>query len=305
MIRWFLLLSIGASLHASSDYVPFSKFSQSQQIKYNFKKVEVNNIQKKEEVKKIENYYNQTPSNTIKEIEIVKPIDERVQEVETINVIQKEQLLEIEKIEQATEKEIVKQEVVQKTRYKQDILYSARLTYSPLSADYSDSLTSDSNKSNLIEPSGSVSIDNHKIEASYFKSDNDFFNNENLDTSWYKLGYKYNYQNVNVGLAANHINFDGNLLNGHDTFPSLEIDFKNTFASMDFEYGGAVGVGDQVEYSYEYFFNVNIKPSVNSDESFVFGYKNRTLELKVDADNNAIDHKLEFTGPFIGINTAF
>jgi len=41
MIRVFLLLSIGATLYANSDYVPFSKFSKSDQIKYNFNKIEV------------------------------------------------------------------------------------------------------------------------------------------------------------------------------------------------------------------------------------------------------------------------
>jgi len=273
--------------------VPFSKFSKSDQIKYNFNKIEVDYSKKIEKVKQIKkglvrNYKEATIPKIIKKT----PLAQEVKEFSESKIIQKEKIDE-------------KQKAVQIIRYKRDILYSARLTYSPLNTDYSDSLTSDTNKSNLIEPSGSVSFGNHKIEASYFKSDNDFFNNENIDTSWYKLGYKYNYENVNIGLSANHISFDGNLLDGYDTFPSFEIDFKNTSDYVDFEYGGSVGLGDQVNYSYEYFFNVNIKPSVNSDESFVIGYKNRTLELKVDADNNAIDHKLEFTGPFIGINTVF
>ena len=313
MLRSFLLLSIGATLYASSEYVPFSKFSQNQQIEYNFKKVEVNNYERIDEVKEIKkvsirNYKEPTSTNVINEIEIqeveiIEPIVEETIDVKETKIVQQEQVSQIEKIEQV-EKPVEKQKTVQKTRYQQDILYSARLTYSPLTANYSDSNVSDSNKSNLIEPSGSVSFGEHKVEASYFKNDNDFFDSTNLETTWYKLAYKYNYKNLNIGLAANHISFDGNLLDGHDTFPSLEIDFKNSSDFIDFEYGGSVGIGDQVDYSYEYFFKVNIKPSINSEESFVIGYKNRTLELKIEdpIDDN---HKLEFTGPFIGINTVF
>jgi hypothetical protein len=46
MIRGFLLLSIGATLYADSEYVPFSKFSKSQQKEHNFKKVEIKSNKK-------------------------------------------------------------------------------------------------------------------------------------------------------------------------------------------------------------------------------------------------------------------
>jgi len=260
MIRGFLLLSIGAILYAGSEYVPLSEFSENQQIEHNFKKVEIINNKKIEQVKQI------------KKIEIKKPI-----------VIQTKQ---------------EKEKVVQRTMYKQDILYSARLTYSPLSAEYSNSTISDSSKSNSIEPSGSVSFGKHKIEASYFNSENNF-NSSNVETTLYKLAYKHKYKNVNIGLAANHLLIDSDTNKEKETFPSLEVDFKNSSEFIDLEYGASIGKNDSVDYSYEYFFNVNVKPSVNSDESLVIGYKNRTIQLKEN------DEKLEFTGPFIGINTKF
>lgn len=276
MIRGFLLLSIGASLYAGSEYVPFSKFSQTEQVEYNFKKAEIKADEKIEQVKQIKkvsirNYKKPTQTNIIKKEEIRKPIAQKITK---------------------------SKEVVKKTKYKQDILYSARLTYSPLTAEHSTATTSDSNKSNSIEPSGSVSFGDHKVEASYFKSENDF-NSSSIDTSWYKLAYKYNYENVNVGVAANHLVIDKNSGEEKESFPSLEIDFKNNSEFIDFEYGASVGKNDNIDYSYEYFFNVNVKPSSHSDESLVVGYRNRTVQLEAN------DEKLEFTGPFIGINTKF
>lgn len=290
MIRSFLLLSIGAALYASSDYIPFSKFSQNEQIEYNFKKAEINNSERIDEVRQIKkvpirNYKKPTATNITRKIEIRKPIEQeskKATELTETKVIEKKQ----------------KEKTLKKTRYKQDILYSARLTYSPLTADYSSSITSDSNKSNSIEPSGSVSFGDHKIEASYFKSENDF-SSTNVETTWYKLAYKHKYKNANIGVGANHLVVDASANEKKETFPSLEIDFKNTSELMDFEYGASVGKNDNIDYAYEYFFNVNIKPSSSSDESLVIGYKNRTVQLEQN------EEKLEFTGPFVGINTKF
>ena len=115
------------------------------------------------------------------------------------------------------------------------------------------------------------------------------------------MSYKYHYKNANIGFAVNHIAIDGNFIDGYETFPSLEVDFKNSLELIDFEYGGSAGKGNDVDYSYEYFFNVNIKPFDNSDESFVIGYKNRTLNL----ENGNDEYKIEFSGPFVGVNTKF
>ena len=284
MIRGFLLLSIGATLYASSEYIPFSKFTENQQIKHNFKKVEINNNQRIDEVKQIKkvsirNYKKPTSTNIVKKTEIRKSI---VQKTTEPKIIQKD----------------LKEKNVVKTRYEHDILYSARLTYSPLTTDYSTSTTDNTNKTNSIQPSGSLTYGNHKVEASYFKSENDF-STSNLDTSWYKLAYKYNYKNINIGAAANHLVVDTNSIEKKETFPSLEIDFKNNSEVIDFEYGASVGKNSNIDYSYEYFFNVNVKPSKNSNQSLVVGYKNRTVQFE---KNN---EKLEFTGPFIGINTKF
>ena len=170
------------------------------------------------------------------------------------------------------------------------------MTYSPLTADYSSSLGSSSDKSNSIEPSGFISFGDHKIEASYFKSENEF-SSINTETTWYKLSYKYNYENVNIGLGVNHINFDRIVNEKKEIFPSFEVDFKNSSGLMDLEYGASLGKNENIDYAYEYFINLNIKPYDNSNQSLVLGYKNRTIEEN--------DEKIEFTGPFIGINTVF
>lgn len=269
MFRSLLLLSIGATLYANSDYVPFSKFTQSEQIEHNFKKVEVNNT---------------------KNIEIAKPIVPRVTKKVKTNDVVKEKILHTNK------NQIKKQKHTKKTVYKQDILYSARLTYSPLTANYSSSLLDTSDTSNSVEPSGSVSFGNHKIEANYFKSENEFSSNK-AETTWYKLAYKYNYENVNIGFGANHVSIDRNNNDIKETFPSLEIDFKNSSGLLDLEYGASLGKNKNIDYSYEYFINLNIKPYENSNLALVLGYKNRTIEK----DNE----KIEFTTPLIGINTVF
>lgn len=269
MVRGFLLLSIGATLYANSDYVPFSKFTQSEQIEYNFKKIEVNNT---------------------KNIEITKPIVPKVSEKVKTNDVVKEKILHKNK------NQVEKQKVVQKTIYNQDILYSARLTYSPLTADYSSSLGNTTDSSNSVEPSGSVSFNSHKIEANYFKSENEFSFNK-AETTWYKLSYKYNYENVNIGIGANHVSIDRNNNDIKETFPSLEIDFKNSSGLMELQYGASLGKNKNIEYAYEYFINLNLKPYNDSNLALVLGYKNRTIEK----DNE----KIEFATPLIGINTVF
>lgn len=71
MIRSFLLLTIGISLYASSDYIPFSEFTKNKQIENNFINIEqkpevkVNNKFKKKSIKY--NYVNKNIlKNTIK-----------------------------------------------------------------------------------------------------------------------------------------------------------------------------------------------------------------------------------------------
>lgn len=288
MIRSFLLLSIGAALYASSDYIPFSKFSQNEQIEYNFRKAEINNSERIDEVRQIKkvpirNYKKPTATNITRKIEIRKPIKQeskKATEITESKVIEKKQ----------------KEKTLKKTRYKQDILYSARLSFSPLTADYSSSLGNTSDKSNSIEPSGSVSFGDHKIEANYFKSENDF-SSTNVETTWYKLAYKHKYRNANIGMGINHLSIDSTLSDEKEIFPSVEVDLKNTSELMDVEYGASVGKNDNIDYAYEYFINLNIKPKENSNQALVVGYKSRTIERN--------DEKFEFNGPFIGINTKF
>ena len=280
MIRVFLLLSIGATLYANSDYVPFSKFSKSDQVKYNFNKIEV---------------------DYSKKIEIRKPIVQEVTKIKETNLVVEKEQIQQALDEKQLQNETSKSNTIQKTRYNKDILYSARLTYSPLSTKLDDL---EKDNSTFFEPSGAVSFGNHRIEANYFKSENGFFSNLlNIETIWYKLAYKHNYKNVNFGLAFNHLIFDTDLFSKEkETFPSFEIDFKNSLDYIDFEYGGSVGIGNNIDYSYEYFFNVNIKPSMHSNESFVVGYKNRTFNIK-NIINDEL--KVEFAGPFIGVNVNF
>lgn len=282
MIRGFLLLSIGASLFASSDYVPFSKFSKEKQVEYNFVKVEKKSNEKIQEVKKIKktqirNYKKPNEANLIKKTQLRKPVIQDTIKPKTNNI---------------------KSAQLEATKYKQNILYTAKLTYSPLNVEHSTTTTSSTNKSNSFEPSASINYGNHKLEGSYFKSESDA-SVADIDTTWYKLAYKYNYKNASAGIAANHLIIDKTVSQKKETFPSLEIDFKNSSEYLALQYGASIGKNSNIDYAYEYFFNVDIKPSIDSSASVVVGYKNRTVQF----ENN--DEKFEFTGPYLGINTKF
>lgn len=265
MIRGFLLLSIGASLFASSDYVPFSKFSKDKQIEYNFVKVEKNTNEKVQTVKEI------------KKTEIKKPITRN-----NVKTVEKN----------------IKPTLIEETKYKQNILYSAKLTYSPLNIDHSTSTTSSSSKSNSFEPSATLNYGDHKLEGSYFKSESDA-SIASIDTTWYKLAYKYNYKNASAGIAANYLVIDKASSEEKEIFPSLEVDFKNTSDFLELQYGASLGKNSNIDYVYEYFLNVDIKPTIDSSSSVVVGYKNKTVQFEEN------DEKFEFTGPYIGINSKF
>lgn len=321
MKKTIFLLLISTGLFASSEgYVPFSDFSNNQKLEYNFEKVD-----KIESFKKV--YKKVEKIKEIKVPEVTKRIVEKdiTKDIDTIKKVIKEETpkIKIEKKE-LPKKEIVKPisvKKIQKTiitntpkidikkstpkvslknkikKSKEDLTLSLEVVYSPLSVSYSKASTNESNKSNSFEPKAELSYGKHKASAKYFKSENSF-STTNLETTWYKLGYKYNYKNANIGIDANHLVVEQNSNEKKESFPSLEVDFKNSVENIDLSYGASLGKNDNVD-SYEYFVNVGIKPISTDNTSLLVGYKNRTVKIEES------DEKLEFKGPFIGVNTSF
>ena len=276
MKKVILLASVCVGLYASNDYVPFSEFSKNQKLKYNFVKVE-NIIEEKKVIQKpiIRAYKKETQKMVIKQREIRKPIL-------TDSVMTK-----------------TPKKVPQKIMGHEDnISFSAQLIYSPITSNYSNSTSSDSRTTNLVQPEITVKYNKHTVKADYFTNESEFTSNK-IDTTWAKLGYRYNYEAVNIGIDANYVDIDNNSNNIEEIFPSLGIDVKNVTDSIDFNYGASAGTNNNIDYSYEYFFNVDIKSSVSDAASLVVGYKNKTIKLTED------EEKYEFKGPYIGINTHF
>jgi len=276
-----LLLSCAATvcLFAGSDYVPFSKFSKEQKVEYKFE-----TLKKKVVVPK------KTPI-VKKEIVYKKP-------VENIVVKKEEILQETTSIKKAT---MVNNKHLIHKKEAEPLVFNFRLnpTISSLTSEYSSSSSKASKRKTVFEPTFEVSTSNHTIGANYLKVDNDFSSTK-LETTWYKLFYKYKYHNTNLALIANHLTLDKTTSEISEIFPSFGIDFANNVDILDLSYGASVGKGSDIDYSYEYFFNIGVKPYNFDKASFVLGYKNRTVKV----DNQA-DEKIEFRGPFIGINSTF
>jgi len=271
-------LSIG--LLASSDYIPFSEFSKEQKVEYKFETL------KKEVI---------TPKKT----QVVKKQSVYKKPVENI-VIKKEEILQ-------NSPKLVENKIIEKKQYlnhkkdKNPMVLNFRLNgiVSSLTSEYSNSSSKSSKKKAVFEPTFEVSSSKHTLGASYLKVDNDFTSTK-LETTWYKVFYKYKYHNANLALIANHLTLDKTASETSELFPSFGIDFANNVDILDLSYGATVGKGSDIDYSYEYFFNIGLKPYDFNKASFVLGYKNRTVKV-----TNNSDDKIEFRGPFIGINSTF
>jgi hypothetical protein len=154
-----------------------------------------------------------------------------------------------------------------------------------------------SNDTNGFVPEVELEINNHKIVAEYFKAENNFVGSD-METTIYKLGYRYKYLNANIGSDINYLELEGlTASTDEEIYPSFEIDFNHKIDNIDLSYGFGIGKNNNIEYAYDYFFNAGIKPYALSDASLVAGYKNRTV--KED------DTKVEFKGPYIGVRSTF
>lgn len=279
MIRGFLLLSIGASLFASSDYVPFSKFSKDKQIEYNFVKVEKNTNEKVQTAKEI------------KKTEIKKPISQNITNIENREIITEYQ-----------KENILNENIKDKDNFfDKDFSITPRLSYMYLSSSIDGE---NIDKTNEVIPEISVQYMKHTLKVDYLEANirkdlatSDF----KLDTKWLRIAYLYKLYNSNIGLGFNNIKYKNNyLLDTKDkqSFPTLEVHLKNTKDKLVLDYGGFYGRnGDDIKSAYEYYLSLGYKIFNNDNLILNFGYKNRTVEHD--------DNKLEYTGPTIGISTTF
>ena len=312
MKKAILFCILAIVLNASDDYIPLSKISDDKKLEYNFVTLDNTIIEAKDlDTKAItDDGYSSIP--VVEEIKYKAPEIKKTKENKQIINNEIKQKVLIEKIEPETIKQnvILKDEINISNIKKEQILvntkddetqsnskfkFSAQITYSPITTTISGSGISLSNKTNGFVPEIQLQKGNHKAVAEYFKVENDFLG-ANVETTIYKLGYRYVYENANVGVDANYAVFDDGT-SDEEFYPSLEIDFSHNIDNIELSYGAGIGKNNNIDYAYDYFFNAGIKPYALSEASLVAGYKNRTIK-----DN---DSKLEFKGPYIGVKSSF
>lgn len=288
MIKGFLLLSIGATLYASSDYMAFSKFSEDEQIKNNFIKL------------------TQTSNEIIKITENKKQIP--------VNITQKKDLnINPEIVNKYKNENILKDEVkYTKDSFRKDFSITPKLTYSYLKhdGDYPEKVALKDNTSVLV-PEISLSYKKHTLKAEWLKTKAHIkgviIDGTDLDTktSWYKLNYLYKYKNANIGLAYNYYKTKWNLspynidltATEEKSFPSLEAHLKNEKDELQVEYGLSFGKSGSIDIAYEYYVNLGYK--VFRDDGLIIsaGYKNRAIDFD--------SLKFEYSGPTLSLSTTF
>ncbi len=318
MIRGFLLLSIGATLYAGSEYIPFSKFSQSQQIEYNFKKVEVDYTQRIDEAKQIKkvlirNYKKPMPIIINEKIEIEKPISENSTNIEEQIIQKKDVNKNIEIVNEYKNDNILNDEVKYTEKpFSSDLSITPKLTYSYLrhDGDYPGKIGLKDNE-NILVPEISLAYKNHILKAEVMSTKGHFkrvlIGGGDLDTktSWYKLNYLYKYQDIKIGLAYNSYKMKWNPIvsnvplsvNNKRTFPSLEVHFKNEKDKLQVEYGASLGKSGTVNLAYDYYVNLGYKIFKNDDLIISAGYRNRSIEFD--------SLKFEYYGPTISLSSTF
>ena len=287
MVKSFLLLSIGASLFANSDYVPLSKFSKDQQVENNFIRVE------KKKIEKIELKDNIEEVKQINEIKIGKPISQNIVKEEKTEIKNKDILKEYK------QDNILKDEVsFANNTFSKDFSITPRLSYMYVTTKAENE---ELDKTHELVPEIAVSYNNHTLKADYL-SVNIKEDSSKFDTTWYRLAYLYKYYNVNIGLAYNNFKLKVSEpgISGKDSekFPTFEVHLKNEQDQLVLEYGGFYGKNsDEIKSAYEYYLNVGYKLFNNDNLIFNLGYKNRTVDYDGD--------KLSYEGPIVGISTTF
>jgi hypothetical protein len=318
MIRGFLLLSIGATLYANSDYIPFSKFSENEQIKHNFKKLEVNNNEKIEQVKQIKkvsirNYKKASETNIIKKTEIRKPIKTNINKIEK-NIIQEKEVIQNKEIIKEYKNDNILRKELKYTEkpFSDNFSITPKLTYTFLrhDGDYPDKVGLKDEESILI-PEISLAYKNHILKAETMSTEGHFkrviIDGSDLDTktSWHKLNYLYKYHNAKIGLSYNNYKTKWNAivsgipvsLNEKRTFASLEVHLKNEKDNLQVEYGASLGKSGNVDIAYDYYVNLGYK--IFKDDGLILsaGYRNRAIDFD--------SLKFEYNGPTISLSSRF
>ncbi len=316
MKKAILLGLVTSSFLFANDYLPLSKISKDKKLEYNFITLDNTIIQASEINTK--SSITSDGYETVQEADIVIPqkVEEKVQVKVKKKIAQKvivEPEIKQEKIKpKKTELPkqsnlILKDEVKlnpEKTnvQLQRDLFFTAKITFSPVTADLSGFGTSLSDKSNVFIPEARIDINDHSFTAEYFTSKNEFsgINTTTIETQiqWFKGGYRYNIDNLSIGADLNYAVLDVNSEEDYnELYPSLEIDMNHNIDNISLNYGAGFGKNNNIDYSYDYFLNVGIKPYALSEASLVAGYKNRTIKDE--------DTKLEFSGPYLGVSSTF
>jgi len=287
MIRGLLLVSMGMSLFASSDYMPLSKFSKEKKAEYNFIKVE---------------------NNTDEKIQDIKPISQDIINTEDINVVENKQIITEYKKENILNTDIKNNQ----DTFNKDFSITPRLTYSYMQVNgYHSGKVDLKDEDNVVIPEISIEYKNNIVKVEGFSTktfyDNVIIGGEDLYTkaSLYKLSYLYKYQNAKFGLAYNRYKIKWNYLysgfyfygDDKQDFPSAELHLNNADENLKIEYGLSYGRNSDVKYAYEYYINLGYKIFKNDDLIIQAGYKNRTI------DNDG--SKFEFKGPTLTLSSTF
>lgn len=271
----------------SVDYVPFSKISENKKKEYNF----VNSQKKKESIVKTTKEVKKTVP--IKRETIEQPVRKIVKKKNRIRVVPKKKMPITKKVVARTQMN-PKEKEQETTSYNRAILLSAEAEVSFFTADYSSNTLNGSNTNLTISPKFELIDNKHKVKLQYFQASDDI-SNVDINTKWYKLGYRYNYKNSNIGFDINRITLSRSNLK--EFLPSLEVDMQNKLNQFVLNYGGSIGTNGDVD-TYEYFLNIGYEKKFDlNNTSFNLGYKNKTIKT-----DNA---ELDYTGPFISVKTVF
>lgn len=292
MKRILVLSLITSALLAQDEYLPLSKISDDKKMEYNFITLDKNIDAKNIEPKVIKEEKN----------EIVEPLKEEKTQLEKIAeeaiVIEKKDLILKKEIKKenspkniVSNKDTINKSILNK-QTQREVFFSAQITYSPISSKISASGISSSDDSNAFIPELELQINKHKIGAEYFKNENNY-----ADISLIKLGYKYEYENTNIGADLNYLKVKTSLDSQNEIYPSFEVDFNHNIENIKLSYGAGFGKNSDIDYAYDYFINAGIKPYVLSEASFIAGYKARGFKMN--------DTKFDFKGPFIGVKSSF
>jgi len=285
MKKFILSVCLSSSfIYAQSvDYVPFSKISESKKKEYNFVKVKEEKNQKPK-IDKQEVIKNSKKQKAVKKKTQKKQIKQKIEKTKVKKVTVKPSVI----VENKTKTKY------EPTSYSRAILLSASAEVAVFDTDYSSNTLNGSDTSISFTPTLELIDNKHKLKLQYFTASSEISGND-IDTRWLKIGYRYNYENANIGFDINKLTLSNS--NAKDFLPSLELDLENRFNSFIVNYGASLGTNGDIDI-YEYFLSLGYENKFESNNtSFNLGYKNKTIK--------ADDIQLDYTGAFVSVKTTF